>query len=141
DLYGPPRGTRVARVHHLAARPGRPDDVLGADHPSVDLDRLAAMQLTEQRALGDAQRSRPLRVEPTQTVVLDQRVAHRSPAVLRGIRHDVVLLPLDAFAGLQLPDRDLERHPLDAEVDRVVQDRPAPGRAPERDRLLTPLQP
>ena len=83
----------------------------------------------------DAELASPLGVKPAQARVLHERVAHRVGAVL-GLEHDdVVLVPDQPLAWLQLHDLHRELVPLDAEGDggsehplrspRSVEDTPA----------------
>src|SRR5690606_32575417 len=131
-----PRGPRVARVDDLPARARRPHDVLRPHDPAVHLDRLAAVQLAEQRPFRHAQLARTLRVEAAAALVLGEHVAQGTSAVLRAVRDEVVAVTLDALVRLQLVDLDAERHALDAEVHGIAEDRAAADRRPQRDGLL-----
>jgi hypothetical protein len=101
-------GPGVPREHDLASRPRRPQHVLRAHHaPLPQLDRLARLEPSEERALRDAERQRALDVEAPWPWALDERVTVRRDAVLDLEGSDPVVAPLDGVARNEFHEVDL----------------------------------
>jgi len=74
DRFG--RGTRVPRVHDLAAGPRRTHELRGMDATAVfKLHALPAMEAAEERTLGDTHLAGGRHIEPPGTGILDERVS------------------------------------------------------------------
>src|SRR5207247_104634 len=117
---------RVAGEHNRPPRTLGTDEAFGCQLSAVSkLDRLALTQLPPQRPLRNAGGARFLHVEPPASLVLAQRIPHRSTPMLRLEHENVVLFPLPfspAFyrvPRLHLADLDLKRDSLHAELDRL----------------------
>ena len=137
-----------ARTTFLPGRAG-PSTCSGFHRGSArKLDRLAALQASEERSLRDAETLRLLEVEATRARLLDQRVPVRGQAVLDGERFDPIVLARDALSRLQLDEGQLVAEPPEdapQNPEEIVEPRGAVhGQrhlpAPERKRLQHPRQ-
>ena len=100
-----------ARTTFLPGRAG-PSTCSGFHRSAVGkLDRLAALQASEERSFRDAETLRLLEVEAARARLLDERVPVRRQAVLDGERLDPVVVPRDALSRLQLDERELVAEP------------------------------
>ena len=97
DLPPGPRGTENLPGFHRG--------------PARKLDRLAALQASEERSFRYAETLRLLEVEATRARLLDQRVPVRGQAVLDGERFDPIVLARDALSRLQLDEGQLVAEP------------------------------
>ena len=116
-------GRGVAGVDDPAARAVLPHDLLGRDA----VDGLSALQATEVRALGDAERACGLDVEAARPVVLDERVAVGLDAVVDRERRDHEVAEADLLVVLELDH--VERIPgaPDDRSQRLLEERLRPG--------------
>src|SRR6184192_580042 len=144
------RGTRprVARENHQPARALRAHDPLGTHRPPVrQSDCLTLLQLPPQVPFRNAGRPRFVGIKPPGTLMLTQRISHRSAAMLRREHVNLVRLPPpgsrlpNRFAWLHLNDLDFERHPLDSELNRLAEYLLSPPRPIQPHRLGACLQP
>jgi hypothetical protein len=139
----------VARQHELAAGPRRAEHHVRRDHPIlVQLDRLAPLEQAALRRL-DAEAVGRVDVEAAGPRRLEQRVAERRDAVGWRERGEVVAVPLEHCARLELLELDRVRELAEdapqrgeqlAEPGRPV-DRQADLAAAQRERLQHPRQP
>src|SRR5207248_4593201 len=144
------RGTRprVARENHQPARALRAHDPLGTHRPPVrQSDCLTLLQLPPQVPFRHAGRPRFVRIKPPGTLMLTQRISHRSAAMLRREHVNLVRLPPpgsrlpNRFAWLHLDDFDLERNALHPELNRLAEYLLSPPRPIQPHRLGARLQP
>ena len=98
------------------------------------------MEPAEQRTFRNADRARPLDVEATQPVVLDERPPHGTRAVVDRECVDRELVTPERLALRALHDLDGERDTIDAEVDRFTERRFGPERPEQAQRLGAILQ-
>ena len=112
----------------LPPGPGRTEHLFGFHRSPVGkLDRLAALQASEERPLRDAETLRLLEVEAPRARLLDERVPVRRQAVLDCERLDPVVLPRDALARLQLDEGQLVAEPPEdapQDPEEIVEPRP-----------------
>src|SRR5438093_5183628 len=118
-------GPRVTREHDQPPGTLRPDNAVRSHCPPVrQSHRLTFLQLPPQVPFRNARRACLLRIKPSRTLVLLERVPDRSPTVLGPEYMNLVAVPLPAprsllpqrHPGLHLDDVHLERHPFHPEL-------------------------
>ena len=114
-------GAGVAGDHDRPPGAALPDDLLRRDRPGGALDRLTALQGGEGRPFGDAEGLRRLEVEAAGPLVLDQRVAAGTDAVLDLEGADLGVLERHHVAGLEFDQVEPEADPPDQPAERLEQ--------------------
>jgi len=120
---------RVAGEDDLPPGPRGTENLLGFHRGSArKLDRLAALQASEERSFRYAETLRLLEVEATRARLLDQRVPVRGQAVLHGERFDPIVLARDALSRLQLDEGQLKTVELKTKSNTIlVKEKPQYG--------------
>ena len=110
----------VTRDHHPPAPAGRAEHLGGGHLGPVGRDnRLATLELSEGGAVGNAQATRPLQVEPARSFVFDQCVSETGNVVGGRKRLDPKPLVPDPVRRVQLHEVEVVWHSPDHRVQRV----------------------
>jgi hypothetical protein len=116
-------GPGVTRIDELPSRPGRTDQLLGGHHAAVrQCHRLALVDLSPERTLGDSKLASAIGIEAAQPDVLAEGVPDGIRAMVGLVDQDVVLLARQTVPGAELHDLDRELGPLDSHVGQPAND-------------------
>ena len=110
QLHGGVARACIDAEAHLPPAARLPEDLVRHHAAAVfELDRLAALQATEERALGNPEIARHINVETARFLRLDEAEAERLDAMVEGSADDLVILRLDRRTAAELADLELIR--------------------------------
>jgi len=113
----------VTGQYHTSSPPRGSDQCIGVDNPPVvECDGLPFMDLAPQRTLRNAELSRGLRIESTQSVSFDQGVTYgRRSAMVYRETLQVIVITRDFFAVSQLGHFDWKSDAFAPQTDALSQ--------------------
>jgi hypothetical protein len=135
------RGTGIAGIDDKSARARKSHEFSGVDPPSLDLDYLTSVQLSEEGSFWYPQLPGPLHIEPSRARTFPEGIAESRNTMPHGDRLDSILPEVDSLTGDHLVELDSEGDALTTDTNCLSQCATRSGRTVDMKGFVAPLKP